>query len=304
MITRRFTLAGLGAAGVVAGLSPLLARASVQLGGMTITSLSDGYLTLPGSFFFDGLPEPELTEILTAHAISREQVDPPCNIALVQDGTRTILFDVGSGPAFMPSVGALLDNLEAAGVAPEDVTHVVFTHAHPDHLWGLLDDFDDPVFPNASYMIGQTEWEYWTDPDTVTSIGEARASFAVGAARRLEMIEDMVTMITPGQEILPGIQSHASFGHTPGHMSFEVRAGSQAMMVVGDAIGNHHVAMARPNWPSGADQDPDSGITTRMGLLDQLAHDKMLMLGYHLPGGGMGRVERRGDGFHFAAGEM
>lgn len=303
MITRRFTLAGLGALGLT-GLTPLLARASVQLGDVTVTSLSDGYLQLPGDFAFAHLPQGELLPLLAQYGVSRDQIEPPCNVTLMQDGTRTVLFDVGSGPAFMPSAGALLENMDAAGVAPEDVTDVIFTHAHPDHLWGLLDDFDDPVFPNAAYMIGQAEWDYWTDPETVSTIGEARASFAVGAARRLEMIEDMVTLIQPGAEVLPGVMSHASFGHTPGHMSFEIRSGSEAVMVVGDAIGNAHIAMARPDWPSGSDQDQDMGIATRSRLLDQLANDKMLMLGFHLPGGGIGRVERRGDGYHFAAGEM
>lgn len=303
MITRRFTLAGLGAMGLT-GLTPLLARASVQMGDVTVTSLSDGYLQLPGDFAFAHLPQDELLPLLAEYQVSRDQVQPPCNVTLMQDGDRTVLFDVGSGPAFMPSAGALLDNLEAAGIAPDDVTDVVFTHAHPDHLWGLLDDFDDPVFANANYMMGQAEWEYWTDPDTVNTIGEARASFAVGAARRLEMIEDTVTLIEPGQEVLAGVMSHASYGHTPGHMSFEIRAGAEAMMVVGDAIGNHHIAMARPDWPSGSDQDQSTGSVTRMRLLDQLAQDNMLMLGFHLPGGGIGRVEKRGDGYHFAAGEM
>jgi glyoxylase-like metal-dependent hydrolase (beta-lactamase superfamily II) len=303
MITRRFTLAGLGAIGLT-GLTPLLARASVQLGDVKITSLSDGYLQLPGDFAFAHLPQDELLPLLEQYGVSRDQVEPPCNVTMLQDGERTVLFDVGSGPAFMPSAGALLDNLDAAGVAPEDVTHVVFTHAHPDHLWGLLDDFDDPVFPNASYMMGQTEWDYWTDPDTVNTIGEARASFAVGAARRLEMIEDTITMIQPGAEVLPGVMSVASFGHTPGHMSFEIRSGSESLMVVGDAIGNAHIAMARTDWPSGSDQDQEMGMATRSRLLDQLTQDKMLMLGFHLPGGGIGRVEKRGDGYHFAAGEM
>jgi glyoxylase-like metal-dependent hydrolase (beta-lactamase superfamily II) len=130
----------------------------------------------------------------------------------------------------------------------------------------VLDDFDDPVFVNASYMIGQAEWEYWTDPATVESIGKARAAFAVGAARRLAEIEDQLSFIAGGQEVLPGILAHDSPGHTPGHMAFEVRHGSEAVMVVGDAIGNGHLALARPDWPSGSDQDAETGSATRAVL--------------------------------------
>jgi glyoxylase-like metal-dependent hydrolase (beta-lactamase superfamily II) len=64
-------------------------------------------------------------------------------------------------------------------------------------------------------------------------------------------------------------------------------------MVIGDAVGNDHVAMARPDWPSGADQDMETGAATRARLLDQLATDEMLAVGFHMGGGGLGRVERR-----------
>jgi len=199
----------------------------------------------------------------------------------------------------MPSAGSMLNGLDAISVAPEDITHVVFTHAHPDHLWGVLDDFDDPVFPDAQMMIGQAEWEYWTDPDTVNTIGEARASFAVGAARRLDAISDQITMIKSGAEILPGVLAHDTPGHTPGHMSFEIRDGSQAVLVGGDAIGNAHVAFARPHWTSGADQDAELGAQTRARLLDTLVSDDIALLGFHLPNGGLGRVERDGEGYRF-----
>ena len=95
----------------------------------------------------------------------------------------------------------------------------------------------------------------------------------------------------------------ATYGHTPGHMSFELKNGSDTAMVVGDAIGNHHVAFARPDWNSGADQDMSQGAATRQRLLDRLANEQLLMVGFHLPDGGMGRVEKTGDGFRFIGGE-
>ena len=105
---------------------------------------------------------------------------------------------------------------------------------------GVLDDFDDLMFPQAEYLMGAEEWAYWRDPATVDTIGEARASFAVGAARRLAAIEDRVRHFRDGEEVLPGVAAVATFGHTPGHMSFELRQGTQAVLIGGDAIGNHH----------------------------------------------------------------
>lgn len=296
---RRTVLAGLGATALTPVLGTGAAHASITMGEIEVTSVSDGNLVFPGDFAFGGLPEPELTEILTRLDIPRDQVKPPCNVTLMRDGDRTVLFDAGSGTGFMDSAGLLVDTLDEMDVALEDITHVVFTHAHPDHLWGVLDDFDDPLFSEAEYMIGQTEWDYWLDPNTVNTIRQDRASFAVGAARRLEAIADQVSFIKDGQEVLPGVMAHASFGHTPGHMSFEIRSGDDAVMVVGDAIGNAHVGFERPDWPAGSDQDQDMGAVTRQRLLDKLATDKMQMIGYHLPEGGIGRVERKDDSYRF-----
>ncbi|NNE53045.1 MAG: MBL fold metallo-hydrolase [Sulfitobacter sp.] len=299
-LTRRAFTAGAAGLGLAhaAGFSPRAAHAEITLGDIRLDVVSDGSLTLPGSFIFDGMPKDELQPILDTYGISSEVLTPPCNVTLMRSGDRTVLFDVGSGPDFMPNAGELLDALDALGVAPEDVTDVVFTHAHPDHLWGLLDDFDDPLFTEASYLIGKAEWDYWTNPATVDEIGEARAAFAVGAQRRLAMIEDAITFFGDGEEILPGVAARATFGHTPGHMSFEVRQGTDALMVLGDSIVNHHVAFAKPEWRSGSDQDQDLAAKTRTKLIDQLATEQMPVIGFHLPGG-LGRVERADGAYRF-----
>jgi glyoxylase-like metal-dependent hydrolase (beta-lactamase superfamily II) len=296
MLTRRTLLA--------AGASVLLphrlwANTTLTLGDLRIDTLSDGNLVLPKSFAFAGDAPAGAAEILTQYGLTGDTLEPPCNVTLVRDGTNTILFDVGAGPDFMPTAGDLPDALDALGVAPDEITHVVFTHAHPDHIWGLLDDFDDPMFPEATHMIGKAEFDYWMNPETVNTIDTGRTTFAVGAKRRLEAVEDMIETFDDGAEILPGIAARASFGHTPGHMSFHLNSGSNNVLIVGDAIVNHHLAFARPDWQAGSDQNPEMGVTTRLGLLDQLANEQMTLIGFHLPGGGIGRAEKDGDGYRF-----
>ncbi len=297
MTRRRFITTG--TAGFAASLLPLRAAlAQTQIGDFTLTSLSDGALTLPRSLVLAGIPEDELASVIEQYGFE-EIVTNPCNVTLLQTADRNILFDAGSGPEFMSSAGFLTDTLASIGLETDDITDVVFTHAHPDHLWGVVDDFDDLLFQNAAYMIGKTEWDYWTDPNTVDTIGDERTTFAVGAARRLERIADNTTFFEDGAEILPGVAARATFGHTPGHMSFEVRQGSDALMIVGDCIGNAHVAFDHPAWPAGSDQDQDTGIATRTALLDQLASEQMQILGFHLPGTGIGRVEKSGSAYLF-----
>ena len=297
-LSRRTFVQALAATPLAASL-PSFAKAELSFGSATLTTVSDGSLMLPGEFIFEPMPKDELAPILQEFDLASDRLTPECNLALYRDGTNTVLFDVGSGPDFMPTAGTIVDSLDGIDVTPEDVTHVVFTHAHPDHIWGLLDEFDDPLFYEATYMMGRAEWDYWWNPETVNSIGEARAAFAVGAKRRMEAIEDAVVLFDNGDEILPGIAALSTPGHTPGHMAFEVRQGSEAALIVGDAIGNHHVAFRKPSWESGSDQDAARAVETRKMLFDRLTSEKMSVIGFHLPGGGLGRVDRDSDGYRF-----
>lgn len=297
MITRRNVLQG-GAASLALTSAPQLLTAETLLGSAKLTTVSDGNLSLPGDFVTANLP-PEAGKIIQSYGLGTDQFTPECNVTLYRDGTNTVLFDVGSGPDFMPNAGTLLDSLDAADVSADDITHVVFTHAHPDHIWGLLDDFDDLVFPDASYHMGRTEWDYWWNPETVNTIGDARTTFAVGAKRRLELLEEQINFFDAGDEVLSGIAAIATHGHTPGHMSFEVRNGTDSAMIIGDAIGNHHIAFHHPEWVSGSDQDGETGITSRKMLMDRMSAEQMAIIGFHLPNGGIGRVEAKDSAYRF-----
>lgn len=288
----------LGSAAALAGglILPRRVWASTDfdLGGWTLQTISDGNLVLPADFTFGGMPADEAADLLARYNLSGEVVEPPCNLTLARNGDRLVLFDIGSGSDFMPTAGKLPDALDALGIYPEDITDLVITHGHPDHIWGLLDDFDDPFLPNAMVHMGRTEWEYWTDPDTLESIGEARASFAIGAARRLEVIADTVALFDGAPEIVPGIAAIPTPGHTPGHMAFQIAGSAGAALILGDAVANHHVAFERPDWASGSDQDPELAAQTRLALLDRAVADNLHIVGFHLPEGGIGRVERQG----------
>lgn len=209
MLTRRTLIAS-----AAAGLVPprLWAATTLTSGPVQIDSLSDGHLVLPGDFILGGMPADQMAAILARHALPTDRLTPPCKLTLLRDGPRTVLFDAGAGPDFQPSAGKLAEALAVLGVAPEAVTHVVFTHGHPDHLWGVLDEFDEPVFANAAHLIGQVEFDYWTDPATVEQIGAARTAFAVGAARRLAAMAGRLDLVADGAEILPGIVARATPG--------------------------------------------------------------------------------------------
>ena len=297
---RHFLMTGAAALASTALPARLWSQTTLTMGGMEITTLSDGHLSLPPEFIFGPMDQDALAPVLADYGVDRSApLTPPCNITLLRHEDRLVLFDTGSGFSFQNTAGQLIDTLNAAGIAPDDITHVLFTHGHPDHLWGVLDDFDEATFFNAEHVMGETEFNYWTDPATPTAIGEARASFAAGAERRLSMLDGQITRISSGVEVLPGVTSLLTPGHTPGHMSFLLSDGDQTAFVLGDVATNAHVSFARPAWITGSDQDQEQGAQTRASVLDQVASDEMTLIGFHLPDGGIGHVTRQGEGYEF-----
>lgn len=298
-LTRRRLLSLSAAALAVPALAPRRAWTATTLegGGMRLDTLSDGHLELPASFLLGGLTEAEQAAIRARHGLpDAGPMIAPCNVTLLRRGDRVVLFDVGAGPDFMPTAGELPAALDALGVTPEQVTDVVFTHAHPDHLWGLLDEFDEPVFPAARLWMGGAEFDYWTDPATAGTIGEARLAFFAGAKRRLDAAVDLFERIEDGDEPVPGVKARLTPGHTPGHMAFDLGAA----LLVGDAIGNGHVAVESPAIHLGSDQDPAMAAGTRAALVAELAASGRALIGFHLPDGGIGTVRAEGEGYRFA----
>ncbi len=264
----------------------------------SIETLSDGYLELPLNFVLpDGVPG-SLSSPALKNAAGSGTLMAPCNVTILRRPQGLVLFDCGAGPNFTNSTGALSQSLSAAGIDTSDVSDVIFTHAHPDHLWGAVDDFGDLMFPEATYHVCETEWDYWRSARALEEAPDDRKGFVVGAVNRFEAIEARLKRFRPGNEVLQGIEAVAAVGHTPGHCAFVVDA-DERTMVVGDALSNDPVSFLRPDLQWGPDQDRETAAGTRMRLLDRLAAEKLLMIGYHLPNGGRGRVEKSGAGYRF-----
>ena len=89
-------------------------------------------------------------------------------------GTEVILIDAGGGPDYLPTLGKLAERMDAAGIKPEAITKVVFTHAHADHLWGVIDPLtNDTMFEKAEHVMTVTERDYWLAEDQVAKVPDA-----------------------------------------------------------------------------------------------------------------------------------
>jgi glyoxylase-like metal-dependent hydrolase (beta-lactamase superfamily II) len=270
-----------------------------QLGALEIMVVSDGALAVSLAFQLPETPAAEAAALLAAHGLPPGGMPSQTNVTLVKSGRELILIDAGSGHNFQSTAGKLADNLEGAGIAPEHITKVVFTHGHPDHLWGAIDEFDEPRFPNASYVISAPEWDFWSNPQTPSRMPEAFQGMAAGSARILKRLDGKIERRRGGEAVAPGLSYVETFGHTPGHMSVLAESNGQHLLIGGDVLTNPAVSFARPDWRMGNDVDRDQGAATRRRLLDRLASERLPLIGFHLPYPGHGMVERKDNAYRF-----
>lgn len=222
------------------------------------------------------------------------------HVVLVNTGDRRVLIDAGEGGSRQPTTGRLAASLQAAGIEPTAVDIVVLTHAHPDHLWGAVDTKAGTMrFPNARYVISDREWDYWSDPERHGPFPERFRGMIPGTQAAFRLIADRTTRIKPGTDIVSGIATVESRGHTPGHMSVQLSSGGEQALVVGDAITQVLISFRHPEWRPGYDGEMDQAVVTRRRLLDQAATDRILVLGYHFPFPGVGNVARDGAAYRW-----
>jgi len=269
-------------------------------GDFDISVFSDGFLTLSADILLpDASPEVR-SPILAALGGDMAGAPVQANVPLIRYGDDLILIDNGAGGNFQPSTGRLAVNLKAAGVDPASITKVVFTHAHPDHSGATTTADGKVLYPNAQYYVGQTEWDFWTDKDFEARRPAALHGFARGAQRDLFAVEDRITRVRHGDEIVPGMSIIDTSGHTPGHISVEL-AGRDNLVITGDSCTNDVIFFQHPQWHFGFDTDAELALKNRRDLLDRAANEKLKLLGYHWTYPGVGYAERKGDAFRFVA---
>ncbi len=270
-----------------------------SVGDARVTIVSDGYFRLPTDGLGVNADRTEVQAFLKRHFLSPELGYSHTNHLFVEVGDAKVLVDVGSGNRFMENTGQLMGNLEAAGIDPYEITHVVITHAHPDHIWGIRDGFDEAIIPDAEYLMGEAEHSYWMQDGLVDRVPAEDQQFVLGAVNSINVDGAEWTLVQDGHEVVPGLTMIDTPGHTPGHMSLRVDSGDQSLIALGDSMSHAYTNFAHPEWYNGFDADGDQTVATRKRLLDMAAEDRIAILGYHFPFPGVGHVQRDGDQYRF-----
>jgi glyoxylase-like metal-dependent hydrolase (beta-lactamase superfamily II) len=226
----------------------------------------------------------------------------PYQPVLIQDADHIVLVDAGAGQEMANEweepVGNTPVELSGRGIAAEDVQLVMITHAHPDHVGGLMkrvEDVNTPVFSNARHVVARAEWAYWHS-DHLAGPSAEMGAFVRSCLDDLADA-DVLELLDDDAEVAHGIHAFATPGHTPGHMSVLLASGDEIALIAGDAILTEW-SFEHPEWFGSGEVDPRAAATTRRALIERSADGDWLVTAYHVPQ--VGRVRHAGAGFTFA----
>lgn len=252
----------------------------MRLGALTVTRVVDGGMDVPAEAILNKTPH---AADLTPDGLLRVQMGG----YLVRSGERVVLVDTGFGPAPDGSGnGQLLSSLAAAGLQPEDVTDVLLTHLHMDHVgWTTVED--EPVFKNAVYRCHADDWDHFVKNESDEFMREMLGM--PKACEKLAPVVGQVETFDCDTTVAPGIDVRHAPGHTPGSTVVVLSSGADRAMLLGDVL-HCPAELMSDDWEMMADVDPALARRTRAAFARELEGSGVPVAAAHFPGLRFGRL--------------
>lgn len=269
---------------------------SIRIGALSASALRDGGLEFPNDNKILGVgkkPE-DVAAVLTAAGLPGDKLSLTISPLLVKAQERTLLFDTGAGTNFGPNAGGLAKSLAEAGIQAQNITDIFISHAHGDHVGGLIDAEGALAYPNATIHMSAPEWAFLKAMTTEMAANTGNPRHA----KLIEAITPKVSTFEPGAELIPGVVKAVPItGHTPGHSGYLIGTGESSLLYIGDAMHHYVVSVQRPDWTIAFDTDAPTAQKSRADLITQSAAQKQRIYAVHFPYPAVGTFEQRGEGY-------
>lgn len=286
--------AAMAAAPVLGPVEPRTYR--FKLGDFEVTMIADSEAFVDGPWPLIGgnAERAEVDRLMRDNLLPANKYRPGFTPMVVNTGKEVLVFDTGNGErGFVPRPhgGWLAAQLAPAGFTPEQVDVVVLSHGHPDHIGGILET-GAPLFPNARYVTGAVDYDYWSGDRPSGDLAKQAALYR----DYVVPFAEKTAFLKPGDEVVSGIRAIEAFGHSPGHLGFDIESGGKRLVFWGDCAHHQVASLARPDWHCVFDVDKEQAAKTRARMFDMVAADRVAVSGFHMPFPSLGYVERRKDG--------
>jgi glyoxylase-like metal-dependent hydrolase (beta-lactamase superfamily II) len=281
-----------------------------NIGDVKITRIIESEAAWPGTWLLpDATPdriakERQGKDWLSAFTDEKGKLRMSIHALVIESKGKRIIVDtcigndkVRSNPAWSKLQLPFMSDLKNAGYTPDQIDNVVCTHLHVDHVgWNtkMVEGKWVPTFDNAQYIIGGTEWDYWSKFE--------------GADMR-DPVEDSVRpvvdrgkakLVESNHKITDEVWLEPTPGHTPGHHSVRISSKGQEAVITGDLM-HHPVQCAYPEWDDGFDSDGPMAKKTRRAFCEKYADGNVVVFGTHFATPSCGKIEKSGDAFRFVA---
>ncbi|NHZ93612.1 MBL fold metallo-hydrolase [Massilia sp. CCM 8733] len=270
----------------------------MMLGEFEVTALSDGTTELPVNKLLKTAPAK--VDKALAKSFLASPLETSFNAYLINTGSKLVLVDSGAGGLFGPNLGKLVANLKASGYQPEQVDEIYITHLHPDHVGGIAKD-GAAAFANAVVRADKRDADFWLSQANMEKAPADAKGFFQGAMASLKPYIDAKRFqpFEGDTQLVPGVKSTATYGHTAGHTSYLVESGGKKLLLAGDLIHVGAVQFDEPTVTIAFDSDEKAALAQRLKAFSAAAKDGTLVGASHLQFPGIGHLRSAGKSYQW-----
>lgn len=262
------------------------------VGQFDCTLLKDSAGPRSAASFMTTVPQDEVNRVIRQQGFDPDALDFSTSPLLIKTPGALVLVDTGNGV----ENGALLERLRDIGIEAGEISVIVITHGHGDHIAGILNADGAFAFPNARYVFWRSEWDYWTANERFADTPDHPMRKVWDALKTHPDRIELIGGDQPEAEILSGMCAVAAPGHTIGHIALELSSNGEKLLHIADAA-HAYFQFIRPDWSPKFDYDKEQAAVTRRALFERAARDSSLMSAYHFPFPGIGHVVERDGAF-------